>query len=316
MSSYHQPVMAKTCLDMLQLKAGGIYVDATLGGAGHALAMYEAEPGIKLYAFDRDAEAIAEATQRLADYDPILIQANFRDLRTSLAYNKVKGIDGILFDLGVSSHQIDNAERGFSFDKDATLDMRMNREQELSALQVVNESSTGELRHIFREYGEEHAAGRIARAIENARATKAIATTNDLTAIIESVVGVGSKESLKTKVRIFQALRIFVNDELAALSFALTDAINLLNPGGRIVVMSYHSLEDRIVKNIFKLEATDCVCPPAIINCICDHKSKLKITTKRPLMAGSEEISSNVRSRSAKLRVAEKKKGEQCYEES
>lgn len=312
MSSYHQPVMAKTCIQMLELKAGKIYVDATLGGAGHALAMYQEEPGIRLYAFDQDADAISEARERLADYDPVLIQANFRDLRTRLSYNRVKGIDGILFDLGVSSHQLDDAERGFSFDKDAALDMRMNREQELTAGQVVNESSRGELKRIFKEYGEEQASGRIARAIENARENKAIATTKELSTIIEGVVGVGSKESLKTKVRIFQALRIFVNDELAALSSALMDAINLLNPGGRIVVMSYHSLEDRIVKNIFRLEATGCICPPAIINCICEHKSKLKIITKRPLMADSEEISSNVRSRSAKLRVAEKKKGEQC----
>ncbi|MCB5265454.1 MAG: 16S rRNA (cytosine(1402)-N(4))-methyltransferase RsmH [Candidatus Cloacimonetes bacterium] len=312
MSAYHQPIMVQTCLDMLQLKAGGIYVDATLGGGGHALAMYQTEPKIRLYAFDQDADAIAEAGQRLKDYNPVLIQANFRDLRTSLAYNKVKGIDGILFDLGVSSHQIDETERGFSFDRDAALDMRMDRGQELNAAQVVNESSTAELRRIFREYGEENAAGRIARAIETARADKAIATTKDLASIIESVVGVGSKESLMTKVRIFQALRIFVNDELGALPIALTDAINLLNPGGRIVVMSYHSLEDRIVKNTFKLEATDCICPPAIINCICEHSSKLKIITRRPLMADSEEISDNVRSRSAKLRVAEKKKGEQC----
>ncbi|MCK9583333.1 MAG: 16S rRNA (cytosine(1402)-N(4))-methyltransferase RsmH [Candidatus Cloacimonetes bacterium] len=311
MSSYHQPVMAKTCIDLLQLQAGGIYVDATLGGAGHALAMYQAQPKIRLYAFDQDEEAIAEAGQRLAGYDPVLIQANFRDLRTSLAYNKVKGIDGILFDLGVSSHQIDDAERGFSFDKDAALDMRMDRGQELSAGQIVNEFPLGELKRIFKEYGEENASGRIARAIENARASRAITTTKELATIIESVAGVGSKESLKTKVRIFQALRIRVNDELGALSSALVDAINLLNPGGRIVVMSYHSLEDRIVKNTFKLEATDCICPPAIINCICEHHSKLKIITKRPLTPDAEEISSNVRSRSAKLRVAEKKKGEQ-----
>ncbi len=309
MSSYHEPVMLQTCIEMLQLKAGGIYVDATLGGGGHTLAMYQKEPKIRLYAFDQDKEAISEAKERLAGYDPILIQANFRDLRTSLAYNKVKSIDGILFDLGVSSHQIDETERGFSFDRDAALDMRMDRDQELTAGKIVNEYSLGELRRIFREYGEENAAGRIAKAIEYARAEKAIATTKGLASIIESVVGVGSKESLKTKVRIFQALRISVNDELGALPEALKDAINLLNPGGRIVVMSYHSLEDRIVKNIFRLEATDCICPPAIINCVCDHHSKLKIITRRPLMADSEEISSNVRSRSAKLRVAEKKRG-------
>jgi 16S rRNA (cytosine1402-N4)-methyltransferase len=310
MSRYHQPVMAKTCIDLLKLRAGGIYVDATLGGGGHALAMYAQEPEIKLYGFDQDADAIAEAGQTLKEYDPILIQANFRELRTQLAFNKVKSIDGILFDLGVSSHQLDMAERGFSFDRDAALDMRMNRDQSLTAGKIVNEYPMGELKRIFKEYGEEQASGRIARAIERARESKTIGSTRELATIIEQVVGIGSKESLKTKVRIFQALRICVNDELNALSAVLEDAINLLNPGGRIVVMSYHSLEDRIVKNAFRLAARDCICPTAIINCVCDHKSKINLVSKRPLSADSEEIESNVRSRSAKLRVAEKKMGE------
>lgn len=310
MSIYHQPVMAKTCIDLLNLRAGGIYVDATLGGGGHALAMYQKEPDIMLYGFDQDADAMEEAAQALQPYHPILIRSNFRELRTQLAYNKVKSIDGILFDLGVSSHQLDMAERGFSFDKDAALDMRMDRNLKLTADEIVNDYPVPELKRIFKEYGEEQAAGRIARAIERSRSEKKIVSTRDLARVIESVAGVGSKESLKTKVRIFQALRICVNDELNALSASLDDAINILKPGGRIVVLSYHSLEDRIVKQTFKLATRDCICPTAIINCVCEHKSSLKLLNKSPLSADPEEIELNVRSRSAKLRAAEKKMGE------
>jgi 16S rRNA (cytosine1402-N4)-methyltransferase len=301
--------MISECLELLALRPGKIYVDATLGGGGHALAMLEHEPQIKLYAFDRDIDAIKEAEATLQDHHAVLIQANFKDLRTQLAYHKVSGIDGILFDLGVSSHQLDETERGFSFDRDAELDMRMDRESEMTARKIVNEYSVDELKKIFREYGEEQAAGRIARAIERSREKQPIKSTLELAGVIESVVGVGSKESLKTKVRVFQALRICVNDELAALSSALNDAINLLNPEGRIVVMSYHSLEDRIVKNMFKLAEQDCICPPVIIQCVCSHKSTLKVLTRRPRSATDEEIQTNVRSRSAKLRAAEKKRG-------
>ncbi len=310
MSKYHQPVMEKTCIDLLRLKAGGIYVDATLGGGGHSLAMLRANPEIRLFAFDQDEQAIAEASQTLKGYPVTLIKANFRDLRTQLAYNKVKSIDGILFDLGVSSHQLDNAARGFSFDKDAPLDMRMDKDQDFCAKDVINDYPFEKLKRILKEYGEDSASGRIARAIENARAEREISSTKELAGIIESVVGIGSKESLKSKVRVFQAIRIEVNAELDALTYVLNDAINLLNPAARIVVMSYHSLEDRIVKNTFKLAAQDCICPPAIINCICNHKSRIKIISKRPLTADAEEIKNNIRSRSAKLRVAERKMGE------
>jgi len=310
MSKYHIPVMAATSIELLNLRAGKVYVDATLGGGGHALGMLQREPGIRLYAFDQDAEAIAEAGETLQGYQVELIRSNFCNLRTELAYNKVSGIDGILFDLGVSSHQLDKAERGFSFDRDAALDMRMDSEEELSAYQIVNEYSTAELSKIFKEYGEENSAGRIARAIDNERNKGNIKSTGQLARIIESVVGTGSKESLKSKVRIFQAIRIAVNDELRVLQLALVDAINLLNPGGRIVVLSYHSLEDRIVKNTFRLAATDCICPPAIIKCVCNHHKQLKILTTRPLTATDDEINENVRSRSVKLRAAEKVKGE------
>jgi 16S rRNA (cytosine1402-N4)-methyltransferase len=310
MSQYHQPVMSETCIRELKLRDHGIYVDATLGGGGHSLGILKAKPNIRLIGFDQDLDAIKEASELLKDYPVTIIKANFRHLRTELAYHKIKGIDGILFDLGVSSHQLDEATRGFSFDKEAALDMRMDRDQELTAQDLVNNSSVAELKRIFKEYGEDNASGRVARAIERSREVKEIVSTKDLAAIIESVVGIGSKESLKTKVRIFQALRIAVNDELGVLSAVLTDAINLLNPGGRIVVMSYHSLEDRIVKNAFRFAAKGCICPPAMIHCTCDHKKQVKIISKRPLAASADELAQNIRSRSVKLRVAEKTKGE------
>lgn len=307
MTQYHLPVLANQCAEYLNLRPGGTYVDATVGGGGHSLKFYEAEPKIRLFAFDQDDEALTHAGKVLEKHNPVFIKSNFRHLRTQLALRKINSIDGILFDLGVSSHQLDEAERGFSFDKEAALDMRMDRESELSAKQVINEYDARELRRIFKEYGEDNLAGRIAKTIEQERSNKSIESTGDLAKIIEQVAGKGSKESLKTKVRIFQALRIYVNDELDALSFALQDAINILAPGGRIVVLSYHSLEDRIVKNIFRTAEQDCLCPPEIIKCICDHKSQLKVLTKKPVLAGDEELEQNIRSRSAKLRAAEKK---------
>lgn len=316
MSKFHTPVMAQECIQLLAIKAGGIYVDATTGGGGHSLEMLKANPAIRLFCFDQDASALAEAEQYFSTAQEIwadahseakpyeLIKANFTRLRTELAYRQIKGIDGILFDLGVSSHQLDNAARGFSFEKDAPLDMRMDTSQEYCAFNVVNELSAPELSRIFKDNSEELNATRIAKAIE--RSPKPISTTKELAKIIESVVGTGSKESLKSKVRIFQAIRIHVNRELECLQAAIQDAINLLNPGGRIVVLSYHSLEDRIVKHAFRLAAQGCICPPAIIICICDHQKQLKVLTKNPLAAGDAEVKGNHRSRSAKLRAAEK----------
>lgn len=307
--NFHTPVMVNQCLSLLSLQAGKVYVDATTGGGGHSLAMLKQEPSLKLYCFDQDSEAIAEAGKTLTEYNnAILLKANFKQLRTELAYLKVKGIDGILFDLGVSSHQIDTDKRGFSFDKDALLDMRMDRDLQYSAYNAVNELDAKTLTQIFRDLGEEQNAYRIAKAVE--KSPKPIQTTGELAKIIESVAGKGTKESLKTKVRIFQALRIYVNKELEALSSALQDAIYLLNPAGRIVVISYHSLEDRIVKRIFKLAEQDCICPPASISCNCNHHKQLNILTKKPLTATEEEILANPRSRSAKLRAAEKVKEE------
>jgi 16S rRNA (cytosine1402-N4)-methyltransferase len=301
--------MVKECIELLNLRAGKVYVDTTTGGGGHSAAMLSAVAGIQLYCFDQDADAIATASQQLASLENSnskfeFIKSNFAQMRTELALRKVKGIDGVLFDLGVSSFQLDNAERGFSFDKDAPLDMRMDAGQQYTAFNAVNELDSYELGKIFRDYSEELNARRIAKAIEIA--PKPISTTKELARIIESVVGVGSKESLKSKVRIFQALRIHVNNELAYLELAIQDAINMLNPGGRIVVMSYHSLEDRIVKHAFRLASQSCICPPAMIACNCKHKRQLKVLTKSPIVAGDEELKINQRARSAKLRAAEK----------
>ncbi|HOH47139.1 MAG TPA: 16S rRNA (cytosine(1402)-N(4))-methyltransferase RsmH [Candidatus Cloacimonadota bacterium] len=308
MSIYHVPVMQNECLEALQLRTGAVYVDATLGGAGHSQAMLKACPGIKLYCFDQDMDAIRHSSDVLKDFSDSaeLIQANFSALRTELALRRVAGIDGILFDLGLSSHQIDETERGFSFDRDATLDMRMDQEQEYSALEAVNQLEVGELAKVIRSYSDELHALRIAKAIVAGRQDTQIRTTRELASIIETVVGSGTKESLKSKVRVFQAIRIHVNQELQVLEQALEDAIHLLNPGGRIVVMSYHSLEDRIVKNIFRDAAQGCKCPPKMIQCNCDAKQRLKLITRRPIEASANELAINNRARSAKLRVAEK----------
>ncbi|NLO11688.1 MAG: 16S rRNA (cytosine(1402)-N(4))-methyltransferase RsmH [Candidatus Cloacimonetes bacterium] len=308
MSTYHTPVLAQTCTEYMQLQPGGVYVDATVGAAGHSLTFLQACPQIALYCFDRDAEAIAEAKSNLQDYQEQihLIHSPFSGMRTQLALNKVASVDGVLFDLGVSSHQLDEAARGFSFDRDARLDMRMDDSQAYCAEDVVNDASEYELKRIFKEYGEEQQAGRIAKAILRARNDEPIRHTLQLAKIIESVAGSGTRESLKTKLRVFQALRIEVNKELEELETALNDAIMLLKPGGRVLVMSYHSLEDRIVKNRYKEAERGCVCPPRQMVCNCGLKPRVKVITKRPVIASEEEIAANPRSRGAKLRVAEK----------
>lgn len=312
MKVYHTPVMLTECVAYLQPRAGGVYVDATLGGGGHALGMLQATEGIRVYGFDQDADALAEAKERLAAYSDSceLIGTNFSRLRTELALRGVKSIDGALFDLGVSSHQLDEQARGFSIDGNAPLDMRMDRGQNYSAADALNTLTQAELTRVFKDYGEELNAGRIAAKIVKERVKQPLRTTAELARVIESVAGTGSRESLKSKVRIFQALRIHVNRELEVLAPALQDAVNLLSPGGRIVVLSYHSLEDRIVKNVFKTAADGCVCPPRAMHCNCGKHKQLALLTKKPLAASDEETASNTRSRSVKLRAAEKIMGE------
>jgi 16S rRNA (cytosine1402-N4)-methyltransferase len=307
--SYHVPVLLEACVKAMQLKNNGIYVDGTTGGGSHSEALLEANPTIQLYAFDQDPEAIAHASAKLARFDGRVhfILANYSKLRTCLSLEKIKHIDGILLDLGVSTHQIDIPERGFSFQQSGILDMRMNQEVGVPAYEIVNHYGYEQLAKILREYGEEPEAGKIARVILHEREKKPIQTTDDLSALIDVNFPQNPKFKTKMKARIFQALRIYVNRELEHLQTVLKDSTDILNPGGRIVVMSYHSLEDRIVKNYFKEEEKACICPDNFPKCICTKKSRLKVITRKPILPDASEILTNSRSRSAKLRIAERK---------
>ncbi len=304
---YHVPVMLDECTKALNVRAGMIYVDATAGGGSHSEAILKANTAACLISFDQDMDAINFASKKLEKYKDRhqFIQANFSELRTQLALLKIKTIDGILFDLGVSSYQIDESARGFSFAQDAELDMRMDQSQGISAKDVVNEMPRTDLTEIFFRYGEEKEARRIAAKIDEQRQIKEICTTHELANIIE--VATHSYKKTKAKARIFQALRIYVNDEMAVLKTALKDAVNILNPGGRIVVLVYHSLEAKIVKQFFKEEALDCTCPTRFPTCICNKVSRLEIINKKAIFPSVQEIKNNSRARSASMRVAQKK---------
>jgi 16S rRNA (cytosine1402-N4)-methyltransferase len=306
--TYHIPVLLKESIELLNLKEDGTYVDATLGGGGHTEAMLKNRSVKQVFAFDQDEDAIVYASKRLQGHKGILtcIEANFEDLRTELALQKVKTIDGILFDLGVSSHQIDEAERGFSFEKDAILDMRMSRKNEQKATDLLNNLSVRELAKIFNDFGEEQAAYKIAQWIIKARNEKPIKTTKDLSVIIDKNLRVNPILNTKTKVRIFQALRIYINRELEVLDTALTDAINLLKPGGRMVVISYHSLEDKLVKSSIKKASQGCICSKSVLKCSCNQKPRVRILTGKSIVPSANELEVNRRSRSARLRAIEK----------
>jgi 16S rRNA (cytosine1402-N4)-methyltransferase len=308
MSAYHNPVMLSECMTYLNLRPGKVYVDATLGGGGHSQQIFQCKSVKHVYAFDQDAEAIAEARSKLTDFAEQLtiIKANFSQLRTELALHRVKSIDGILFDLGVSSHQLDTAGRGFSLDKDADLDMRMDTATGQTAADLVNDLPLAELTRILREYGEEQAAYKIAQWIVSARAHHRITTTGDLNHIIENGMRSNPAFVLKTKVRVYQALRIALNQELEVMQTALTDAVHLLAPGGRIVIMSYHSLDDRIAKGVLNDFARGCICPPNVLKCVCQQIPRIKVLTNKPITASEQELRVNSRARSAKLRAAEK----------
>ncbi len=307
MKEYHVPVLLAECLEALNLRDGKVYVDATFGGGGHSKKILESGKDIKLFGVDQDPDSI-EQSKKLKDLFPenfVMIKENFANMRTGLALERIKKVDGILFDLGVSSHQINDPARGFSFRGDGDLNMRMDQTTELTAADVVNTYSFAELARIFREYGEEKEAARIANNIIIERNKKEIKTTLQLSTIIENCII--SKKSIKAKARIFQALRIYINKEMEVLKTALNDSIKILNPGGKIVVISYHSLEDRIVKNIFKYEAKECICPPEFPQCVCDKVSTLKIISRKPVVPTLNEIENNPRARSAKLRIAQKR---------
>jgi 16S rRNA (cytosine1402-N4)-methyltransferase len=306
----HMPVLPAEVLAYLAPVAGGTYLDGTLGGGGHAALILEAAgSGGRLFGFDRDTAAIAAASQALARFGGsfIPVNRNFSELAEALAAFDVTALDGFLLDLGVSSHQLDTAERGFSFQQDAPLDMRMDRSCPRSAADLVNTLSHGELASIIRTYGEDRWAGRIASFICKAREDAPLVSTCQLADIIKGAIPRKAwEERLHPATRTFQALRIAVNDELASLEKGLAAAVSLLKPGGRGVVIAFHSLEDRIVKQMFRKMSEGCVCPKEFPVCVCSHQPEIRVLTGKPVMAAEKELAENPRSRSAKLRAVQK----------
>jgi len=300
----HQPVLLTECLHWLKPERGGLFIDGTLGGGGHAQAILEASAKTSLWGFDQDIQAIEAAQKRLADYSGRFeaFCQNFRSIPAYLAMRNQK-IDGLLLDLGVSSPQLDFDERGFSYMNDGPLDMRMNQSAKLSAAQIIAQSSEQELTVIFRQFGEEPKARKIAGKICEQRLQQPFETTQELAELIFRMVP--KAQAIKTKSRIFQALRIAVNDELTVLKNLLNNVLPFCNTNAVIAVISYHSLEDRIVKQFFKRESQDCLCPPQKLICDCGHKSRLTILTRKIVTASPAEIAKNPRARSAKLRAAQ-----------
>lgn len=305
----HKPVLLDECLTALNIRPDGIYLDGTLGRAGHSLEIVRRLTTGRLIAVDRDETAIAAARERLADHmDRVtLVHRNFDQLEEILEELGLNGVDGMLFDLGVSSPQLDDAERGFSYMHDAPLDMRMDRTAALTAREVVNAWPYEELRRILFEYGEERYAPAIASAICRRREERPIETTLELSELIRQAMPAKAlREKQHPAKRSFQAIRIAVNGELDALPPMLRAAADGLRPGGRLAVISFHSLEDRIIKKTMQELATGCICPPEFPVCVCGRKPKMKLITRKPVTAGPAELTYNPRARSAKLRVAEK----------
>lgn len=306
----HIPVMLNEVIDGLDIKKDGIYVDCTVGGGGHSFEIAKRLKGGHLYAFDRDEDAIKKSSQTLEKFKDrvTLTKANYKQAPEILKSLGVEKIDGFLIDLGVSSYQIDEAERGFSFVHNGRLDMRMDRDEAVeTAYDIVNTYSDKQLAQIFRDYGEEEFAWQIAKNIVKHREKAPIETTFQLRDIIE--------ESMPKKIvfsrggaskKVFQALRIEINAELEKLDTLLKQLLDMLNVGGRGCVLTFHSLEDRIVKNVFKLESTGCICPPKTPICICGHKASVKLVSRKPIVASEEEQKQNSRSTCAKLRIVEK----------
>lgn len=333
MEFVHIPVLLNEVIESLQIKPNGIYVDCTVGGAGHSSEIVKklSKNGI-LIAFDKDIDAINAASLRLKEFcqvvvltldelsnfdfskyknrlNPlaVIIKSDFKNFKSALEQLKIDGVDGVLIDLGISSHQIDCAERGFSFRQEAKLDMRMDQSATLTAADIVNSYTEQQLADIFFRYGEEEFARPIAKNIVKFRASNSIETTLQLNEIVESSMPkkvVFSRGGAAKKV--FQALRIVVNGELEGLDTLLENVVDKLNIHGRFSVISFHSLEDRIVKQTFKELARECICPPNIPICVCGHKAKVKLITKKPIIASEKELKTNSRSASAKLRVVEK----------
>ena len=298
----HIPVLYQEVLRGLQIKPGGRYIDGTLGGGGHAVGILEkSSPAGQLLGIDADPTAIAISAERLVEYGPrvTMVNANFARLAEIASQCGFRPTDGILLDLGLSSLQLASGERGFSFQLEGPLDMRFNPHQGKPASELVNGLSIPELADILHRYGEERRAQRIAQAIVAARPFQ---TTHQLAEVVAGAVG--RRGRIHPATRTFQALRIAVNDELSALSRALPQAVNLLAPQGRLVVISYHSLEDRLVKRFYRQESQDCICPPEVPVCRCDHRAVLEIVTKKPITPSELELEANPRCRSARLRIA------------
>ena len=306
---HHVSVLLEECLDGLDIKPGGIYVDGTLGGAGHSSRIAAQLTTGRLIGIDRDPVALKAAGERLAPYGDrvTLVHSNFCEIKQVLQDLQIPGVDGILLDLGVSSPQLDDAQRGFSYMADAPLDMRMNSEDSLSAYTVVNAWSQEELKRILYNYGEERYAPQIAAAICRKRELKPIETTLELVDIIRSAMPPAAlREKQHPAKRSFQAIRIAVNDELGSVEKVMQDAVGCLNPGGRLAIITFHSLEDRIVKIGMADAAKGCTCPPNFPVCVCGNQPKVKLITRKPIISGEEELEINPRARSAKLRVCEK----------
>ncbi len=307
---FHQPVMQAEVLQGLKIRPGGVYVDCTLGGAGHSKAILEEiGPNGLLIALDQDPAAIAEAEKKLAPDQNrvILVRANFATLADVLNNQGIDSVDGVLFDLGTSSHQLDNPARGFSYQHDAPLDMRMDPGQQLTAGELVNNLPETELAKIIIDYSEERWAARIASFICRDRKRQPIETTAQLVEIIKKAIPSGARRrGPHPAKRTFQALRIAVNKELSILEPAVQAAVEFLRPGGRICIITFHSLEDRIIKNLYRRLATSCTCPRELPVCVCGGRRTLKIISSKPVIPTNEELARNPRARSAKLRIAEK----------
>lgn len=304
----HTTVLKKETVDGLLVREGGVYVDMTLGGGGHSEEILNR--GGRVIGIDQDSAALRAAGERLHVFGERFrpVKRNFREIKAVLSEAGLETVDGVLMDLGVSSPQLDDAARGFSYMQDAPLDMRMDREKAFSAREVVNEFSEAELSDLIRDYGEERWHKRIAAFIAEARREKPIETTGALVQVIKAAVPKGARrDGPHPAKRTFQAIRIAVNSELEVLQTALKDALEVLRPGGRISVITFHSLEDRIVKNTFQTAAAGCTCPKEYPVCICGGKPTVRVITRKPVLPGDTELTENPRARSAKLRIAEKR---------
>ena len=304
----HISVLLNECIEGLNIKEDGIYVDGTLGGAGHSSEIIKnlCERG-RLIGIDQDKDALKAAKEKLKDYNNVtFVHSNFYNIENILHDLNIAGVDGILMDLGVSSYQLDNGERGFSYMQDAPLDMRMNRENSLSAYEVINSYSEEDLFRIIKDYGEEKFAKRIANFIINKRKEKNIESTLELVDVIKAAIPAKARrEGPHPAKRTFQAIRIEVNKELEIIEKTIRDGVERLNVGGRMAIITFHSLEDRIVKTVYKNLANPCTCPSSFPVCVCNKKPIVKIITRKPIEASKEELDYNPRSRSAKLRIIE-----------